>query len=310
MNALSDPDFSTEVVNDLYRYQGKKLWVAVLLAVFLGLLGAHRFYLRRPLTGLCMLLSLGGVLIWWIRDLFVLREMLRQCNAQEQERIASGLPPRGMDFLPPQRDLRLDQPPAWASRRAGKSHLVGSALMLTVTGFSLGAVTGASGLYEPAIILAIFTLASLLAARWSFMLHIPVLRSLSRWVHRLRLYYHTVDPGSLWRLAMRPIFGVFIAPWRTRARAEVKLYLQFGVLLALAFYIGDLAELLKSSGIWAGLGLLVTEFAQTLLFTYLFVAPVGALLTTQLLLAKHDGVVWTLSGLTAYATYVGLRVVS
>ena len=86
---------------------------------------------------------------------------------------------------------------------------------------------------------------------------------------------------------MRPVFGVFIAPWRTRARAEVKLYLQFGVLLALVFYVGDLVELLQSGGIWTGLGLLIAEFAQTLLFTYLFVAPVGALLTTQLLLAKR-----------------------
>lgn len=43
--------------------------VAWLLALFLGFIGADRFYLRRPVTGTLKLLTLGGAGIWWARDL-------------------------------------------------------------------------------------------------------------------------------------------------------------------------------------------------------------------------------------------------
>lgn len=46
--------------------------LAFTLASFLGFLGAHRFYTGRPWTGLAMLLTGGGFLIWWIADVFVL----------------------------------------------------------------------------------------------------------------------------------------------------------------------------------------------------------------------------------------------
>lgn len=41
-------------------------WV---LSLLLGVLGADRFYLRRPVTGTLKLLTLGGLGIWWLRDL-------------------------------------------------------------------------------------------------------------------------------------------------------------------------------------------------------------------------------------------------
>lgn len=39
------------------------------LCCYLGALGAHRFYLGRWLTGLLMLLTGGGLMIWWIIDM-------------------------------------------------------------------------------------------------------------------------------------------------------------------------------------------------------------------------------------------------
>lgn len=256
-----------------------------------------------------MLLTVGGVLVWWVRDLFQLRSLVNDCNTQEKRRIDEGLAPGSMPFLPPRRELKLNAPPQWAERRAGKGRVVGSALLLTLLGFTLGTVTASTGLYEPSIILLLFCIASLLAARWKRMSSIPGLNALSRWVHRLRLYYHTVDPGSLWLLILRPLFGVFIAPWRPKARAEVKLYLQFGGVLVLVFFVGDALELMQSGGLWNGFFLLISEFLQTLLFTYLFVAPAGALLTTQLLLADRDGVVWFLCSLILCAVCLGLYTV-
>jgi TM2 domain-containing membrane protein YozV/TolA-binding protein len=43
--------------------------VALLLAIVLGVFGAHRFYVGRVGTGLAMLFTLGGLGIWWLVDI-------------------------------------------------------------------------------------------------------------------------------------------------------------------------------------------------------------------------------------------------
>lgn len=48
-----------------------------LLWLFLGGFGAHRFYLGRVGTGIAMLLTLGGLLIWDLVDAFLIPGMLR-----------------------------------------------------------------------------------------------------------------------------------------------------------------------------------------------------------------------------------------
>lgn len=47
---------------------GKSKSTAFLLCYFLGILGVHRFYLRKTLTGIVMLFTLGGLFIWWLVD--------------------------------------------------------------------------------------------------------------------------------------------------------------------------------------------------------------------------------------------------
>ena len=281
----------------------------MLLAVPWGILGAHRFYLNRPFTGLLMLLSAGGGLVWWVWDLFLLQRMVNEFNNEEANRRAEGAPPQGLGFLPSKDELQLNSPPAWASLRSGRRRIFGSGILLFLIGIALGSISGATGLFEPVIVLVLFIFVSLLAARWRGMGEIPVARSLARWAHRLRLYYHTVDPGNVWYLAARPIIGVFVAPWQPKARAEIRLYLELGVVFALLLAVPDIVEMYES-GFWVGFGLLVAEFAQTLVYTYLFVAPAGALLTTQLLLTRRDRVVWVLSAINLGAVYLGLGLVT
>ncbi len=47
----------------------KSKLTAILLCLFLGSLGIHRFYLGYTLIGVIQLLTLGGVLIWTFVDL-------------------------------------------------------------------------------------------------------------------------------------------------------------------------------------------------------------------------------------------------
>jgi len=303
----ADPDFSAQIVAELYQYRRKRYPTAVVLAVLGGIFGAHRFYLGKTLTGVLMLLTGGGGLCWWIRDLFHIRAMVETFNEEEDSRADAHIPPQGMGFLPPKGDLNLSGPPAWADKRRGRIRVFGSAVVLGLIGLSIGSISGATGMYEPVTIILVFIFVTLTAARWHGISRIPILSGLSRWSHRLRLYYYTVDPGSIWLLVLRPITGVLFAPWRSRARAEVRLYLQLGVGFSLPFALMDVLEVSGSESLGAAIGHLVAEFFQMLVYTYIFVAPTGALLTTQLLLSRRDRVVWMLSAVTVAGIFFGLR---
>ncbi|MEE4278112.1 MAG: TM2 domain-containing protein [Halieaceae bacterium] len=301
-----DPDFAPEVVADLYRFRPRRLLPTAALALPLGIVGAHRFYLGRFWSGLFMLLTAGGGLLWWLWDLSRLRRLIDASNTEGREREAEGLPPWGMGFLPPQQELCLDAPPAWAAARSGRQRVFYSALLLFAIGLVLGGLCRSTQSYEPAFVLTLFIVVSLIASRVKGVAKIPVLNALVRWVHRLRLFYHSVDPGSIRALITRPIFGIFFAIWRPKIRAEVRLHLQMGGLVVLVLTALDALQLATSEGFWSGVGLLAAEFAQTLLCTYVFVAPASALLTSQLLLARRDHVVWALSAITLFALYLGL----
>ncbi|MEM7219727.1 MAG: hypothetical protein AAF515_15270 [Pseudomonadota bacterium] len=218
------------------------------------------------------------------------------------------MPPRALSFLPAREDIDLSVPPVWTAHRDSRWVLMGGALLLALIGFVMGTIAGSTGLFEPVVILLVFMLVTLTAARWPGMRRFPVLGELSRWNHRLRLFYFTTDPGSIWRLAARPIVGLFVAPWLKTARAEVRLYLQIGVFFALVFALADLHQVYET-GIWKGVGLVAAELAQTVVYTYVFVAPVGAVLLTQQLLARRDCVVVGLCVLNLSCGYVGLRLV-
>jgi len=44
----------------------------LLLCLFLGILGIHRFYVGKAGTGLLMLLTSGGLGVWWIIDFIII----------------------------------------------------------------------------------------------------------------------------------------------------------------------------------------------------------------------------------------------
>jgi hypothetical protein len=46
--------------------------VALLLAGFLGVFGAHRFYVGKGSTAILQLMTLGGLGLWWLADLIMI----------------------------------------------------------------------------------------------------------------------------------------------------------------------------------------------------------------------------------------------
>ncbi len=308
VTTVPDPDFAQEVIADLYRYRHKRLSVAWLLLLLTGVFGGHRFYLGQPLWGLVYLLSVGGGLVLWIWDFKRLRRLVTQYNQIEDQCRQAGLPPQSLSWLPPIHALNLNDPPNWMERRGSRVVLLGGTFLLAMLGFAMGVVAGASGVLEPLIILIAFMAVTLVSARWAAMRNIPILGELSRWNHRLRLYYFTTDPGSVWALAARSIVGVFIAPWRKRSRVEVRLYLQIGVAFGLTFATFDLYQVYQS-GFWKGVTQTLAEFAQTIVYTYVFVAPVGAILLTQQLLARKDRVVVMMCLVNLLCCWIGLMLV-
>ena len=62
-----------------------------LLWFFLGELGAHRFYLGRIGTGIAMLLTLGGLFIWYFVDIFLISGMLKTNQLKVQKEVLEEL---------------------------------------------------------------------------------------------------------------------------------------------------------------------------------------------------------------------------
>lgn len=298
------PDFSVDVLDEVYTYRKKNLRVAWALWLVTGLMGGHRLYVGKIGTGLLMLATGGGGGVWWIIDAFLVKRMVETRNLHQSAREVDGLPPLEMAFmpvLPTERDLQ--GLPEWADRRQGKARLVGDALVLIIAGTLLGATSMARGDFEAlAAVLALVAI-TVFGARWDPTL--PLLRDLDRWSDRLRLYYWFNDPGGPLSLMFRPFVGPITAWMRKKARAEVRLYLQLGAVFTIGFTLLDVLQAMGGGNGFQSIAF-ITDLFVTFFTVYAFTTPIGAILTTHLLLERRDEVVWGLSGLTILAIGAGM----
>lgn len=307
--ARRHPDFSRAVLEDLYRYPRKRGLIAWPLWLVTGIFGGHRFYLERPGTGVLMLLTGGGAMVWWMVDALLLPRMIARYNREQERRERAGLPPIALSFMPALgEEGALERRPAWAEKREGRVRLIGDALVLLVAGTALGAVSAGQGDYEALTAVLALVAITNVGARWEELARLPVLRALDRWSHRLRIFYHANDPGGPLSLIARPLVGPLTAFFRKRARAEVGLYLELGAVFVIVFTFLDLigAGAITSSGIHLPVGPLLKDLLVTFVTVYAFATPIGATLTTHLLLDRTDAVLWGLSAWSLAAVGMGL----
>ena len=55
-----------------YSATDKRILPAFLLCFFVGYLGVHRFYVGKIGSGIAMLVTFGGLGIWWLIDLIII----------------------------------------------------------------------------------------------------------------------------------------------------------------------------------------------------------------------------------------------
>ncbi|MGC8842521.1 MAG: TM2 domain-containing protein [bacterium] len=72
-----------------YNAEKKDRTIALILSVLLGAYGVDRFYVGDITLGIIKLLTLGGFLIWWIVDLFLIMGRADEYNRQKAQEIAS-----------------------------------------------------------------------------------------------------------------------------------------------------------------------------------------------------------------------------
>jgi hypothetical protein len=65
-------DASRTSLAELGEPSERRALTAGLLCLVVGVFGAHRFYVGKLGTGLLMLLTMGGMGIWWLADLIML----------------------------------------------------------------------------------------------------------------------------------------------------------------------------------------------------------------------------------------------
>ena len=79
------PEFRLGWCRRYCMHKEKNLLVAYILWLLLGIFGAHKFYLSRPLMGLLYICTAGLFVIGWLIDLFTLPQQVDEYNEESND---------------------------------------------------------------------------------------------------------------------------------------------------------------------------------------------------------------------------------
>lgn len=208
--------------------------------------------------------------------------------------------------------------PSWADGRvSGRGRLAADLAVVAFAGLALGIVSVGAGTWRAAAAVATVVLAIGFAPELSALRGAPGVGDLLRWTGRLGLFYRYHDPGGPLSRLVRPLAGMMYAPFRSRSRAESRLYLEIGGAFAILFFWVDLV-ILAVSGLAEGpealelstvIGMAVgwgTAAAMTMINVYAFTSPVGSTLFEHALAGRSHRRVWLLGGTALAALAAGL----
>ena len=276
---------------EILSYEKKNHFIALLLWLFTGFFGVHRYYLQRIGTGVAMALTGGGFLIWWVIDGFRLKKLVNQFNREQERRQREGLLPIGFGFLPSTQVQLTIEKPAWFKQNRSKTQATVAYLLdlflLVLLGKVLVTLSLSMGLPQPLLSAVLIILVILLFDQMLPYFHVPFIHELLHLEFKMRLFYTYNKPGSFFKLLLRPIFGLFAAGFNPRARYEVKLYLEFSGVFALFILAFKLIYWLTIGGDPLSLSALIEEFVQVFFVTYAVTGPIGAVMTKHSLIGTH-----------------------
>ena len=308
------PEVKEQLIRELHTYPRKNNVIARIIWIILGIVGGHRFYLGKIGTGLVMLCTLGGGLIWWIIDGFKLHELVAAYNNEQAERERTGKPPIDMDFVPVMAAESLTSMPLWSAPYVAKRYffweVFADVLVLAFFSFALGAFSASTGYLTGALavgaVVVMINFADLLLPLHTY----PLVNTMIHWDFRLRLFYHFNPPGRRLALYFRPLTALFYAPFKKKARTEVLLYLQIGSVFFAFKVLGGLLGGEIWTQIWAldfdgFLGDWLSDVIIGFLAMYGFAAPVGAILMKHILLRRPNYIRWGFSFLVVFLIIKG-----
>lgn len=316
------PMVRDQLIRELHTYPVKHPVVTRIIWAVFGIMGGHRFYLGHIGIGALQLLTFGGVLVWWIIDGFKLKELIKAYNDDQSKREQDGRPPIGMDYVPVVEPEVLAMPPIWAQQkiqegktihgqRARIAEVIADLLAVVFFGFVLGAFTAGTEYRMAAWTVGAILIMINFADYMIPVHHWPFANGMIHWDYRLRLFYHFNQPGRRLMLYLRPIIGLFHAPFQKKHRAEVLLYLEIGsVFIAtravMGLWGGETWDLLSTFDIGGFLETWIKSIVIGFFAIYAFAAPIGAILMKHVLLRRPNYVKWMLSLVVLLFMILGL----
>ncbi|MEJ2215893.1 MAG: TM2 domain-containing protein [Gemmatimonadota bacterium] len=253
-------------------------------------------------------------------DASLLNDLVAAYNEEQEQRRKAGLPPKDLAFMPPLHDEALEATPEWITRWEARSRgrqairLAGDLLVLYVAGDVLGRLSSVQGVPEAIVAVVFLALITVAGAGPEWLHELPIVKDFVRWSHQLRLFYYHNKPANPFSLLIRPVIGMISAPFRTRARAEVRMYAELGAVFTAIFLLLDIVQDIlvpavsptASFQVSSVLGGWVKQGIVTFFAIYAFAAPIGAVLTLYLLTRPTHTVPRILAAWTLVAILLGV----